>query len=117
MTTRKAIAIGLVLGLAVEALALIASFTGTNLFHGGHLNPIVNILLPGLGIAERLPRGTPGYVYGTLVVISLLQYPFYGALTGRYYVKRRLSTIAKATFTIHALAAAVAATAALLVNR
>lgn len=116
VTPRKAIALGLVLGLVVEALVVVASFFGTNLFHGGHLNPITNLLLPGLGIAERLPRGTPGYVFAVLVTISLLQFPFYGALAGHCLVKRQLSTLAKVAIAIHALGAAIAVAAALFVN-
>lgn len=110
------ITLGFVIGIAVGALVLVAVLSGANLFHGGHLKPIVNVLLPGLGIAERLPRGTPGYVFGALAITSALQFPFYGALAGHCYARRRLSVVAKLAIIAHAAGAAVAVAAAFLTS-
>lgn len=114
MTTRKAIAIGLVLGIVVEILVVVTSLASTNLFHGGHLGPVAKVLLPGLGMAERLPWGTPGYVFGVLLVASLLQFPLYGALAGRDYARRRLSRTAKLVIAMHALGVGAAFLIALM---
>lgn len=38
---------------------LVAAFSGTNLFHGGHPNDIVNALLPGIGVVEHLSNNVP----------------------------------------------------------
>lgn len=114
MSARKMMAIGSVLGIAVGALAVVASFSGANLFHGGHLNPVANVLLPGLAIAERLPHGTPGFAFAALVLVSLLQFPLYGALAGHYCASRRLVPLAKALFAIHAVAVLIAVAGTLL---
>jgi len=108
MKRATAIILGVVAGAIVEIAALILSFAGTNLFHGGHPNVIVNALLPGIGIADRLSSSTLPFVPISLMIASLAQFPIYGALLGRDYGNGRLSKLTLAVMLLHGVGASLA---------
>lgn len=108
MNKATAIIVGVVAGIIAEIAALILSFHGTNLFHGGHPNVIANALLPGIGIVDRLPSGIPRLVPISLLIPSLAQFPIYGALLGRDYANRRLSRLTLVVLLLHVIAASLA---------
>ena len=102
------IAIGIAAGIAAEIGSLLWSFSGANLFHGGHPHVIVNALLPGIGIASHLSSHTPPFILTTLFVISLFQFPTYGALWGRDYANKTVSKAALIAITLHLVGASIA---------
>ena len=104
----RAIIVGIVAGIIAEIGALILSFFGTNLFHGGHPHVIVNALLPGLGIADRLSSHTLPFVAIALMIASLAQFPIYGALLGRDYGNGRLSRLTIALMLVHVAGSSLA---------
>jgi hypothetical protein len=108
MTKPGAIVLGIVAGIAAEAAALVLSFHGTNLFHGGHPNLVANVLLPGLGIADHLSSRATQSATVPLMIVSLVQFPIYGALLARDYALRRVSRLTLAVAALHLLAIAIA---------
>lgn len=104
----RAIVVGIAAGILAEVGALLLSFYGTNLFHGGHPNVIVSALLPGIGIADRLSsRGLP-LVPISLMIVSLTQFPVYGALLGRDYVNGQLSRLTLVVMLLHVVGTSLA---------
>jgi len=103
-----AIILGVVAGIVAEIGALIVSFSDTNLFHGGHPHVIVNALLPGIGIADRLSSHTLAFVPISLMIASLAQFPIYGALLGRDYSNGRLSRLTIALMLVHVAGSSLA---------
>lgn len=93
--------LGFVIGIIAEIGSLVLSFMGTNLFHGGHPNAVVNALLPGLGIADHLSDHVPQLFFGFLLITSLFQFPFYGVLAGRDLANKAISRITVGIILLH----------------
>lgn len=108
MTKSGLIAIGIAIGIVAEVGSVSWSFSGVNLFHGGHPHAIVNALLPGIGIANQLSSHTLPFIPISLLVISLIQFPVYGALWGRDYANRAISKTTLTLAMLHLVAASVA---------
>ena len=102
------IAIGIAIGIIAEIGSLWSSFSGVNVFHGGHPNVIVNALLPGLGIVEHLSGNGRSPITASLLVISLVQFPIYGALCGRDYANKAISKTTIGAIVLHLIGAAIA---------
>jgi len=84
---------GLVIGIFAEIGALVSVYHGTNLFHGGHPNAVVCVLLPGLGIIDHLADDVHRAIPAVFIIISLLQFPVYGVLGGYHYATKSLTKI------------------------
>jgi len=95
------IVLGFAIGIIGEIGSLILAYSGTNLFHGGHPNDIVNALLPGLGIVDHLSDHVPPFIPKFLLVTSLFQFPVYGALAGRDLANKAFSKIAIGIVLLH----------------
>jgi hypothetical protein len=111
------IAIGIGAGLLAELVALNRVYAGANLFHGGHPNPIAALILPGAGIVDQLSDGVPVGLPVVLFVVSLVQFPVYGALAARDYANRAFSRVTAAALALHLAASLVASYGQLLDRR
>jgi hypothetical protein len=101
MRKAKYIAGGITIGILVEIGSLVSAFFGTNLFHGGHPNNIVNALLPAIGIVGHLPDNIPQVIPELLLAISLFQFPVYGVVAGLDYANKSLSRITVGIILLH----------------
>jgi hypothetical protein len=108
MRKPAAVALGIAVGIGAELGALLLSFAGVNMFHGGEPRAIANVVLPGVIIVDHLSSDVASLVPKSLLILSLVQFPIYGALLGRDYARKSLSPATRAVFGLHALAAAVA---------
>jgi hypothetical protein len=102
------IATGLTVGIVAEIVAVRWVYAGANLFHGGHPNAVANILLPGIAIVDHLSSKVPAAVPLSLFLISLVQLPAYGALGGRDWANKAISTATKAALVLHLAASFIA---------
>lgn len=102
------IAIGITAGIIAEIGSILWSFSGSNLFHGGHPNVIVNALLPGIGIVDHLSNHTLPFIPISFFIISLIQFPAYGALLGRDYANRTISKTTLVVMTLHLAGSSIA---------
>jgi len=107
---RKAafIATGIVAGIVAQIVALYWVYAGTNLFHGGHPHAIAAVLLPGASIVDHVSNHAPPVLPAILLLLSLVQFPIYGALGGRDYAEKRISQVTKAVLVLHLVASLVA---------
>ena len=108
MRKTKYILLGIAVGILAEIGSLTASFFGTNLFHGGHANGIVNVLLPGFAIVEHLSDHVSPVIPKLLLVTSLFQFPLYGILAGRDYANKALSKTTMGIILLHLSGSALA---------
>ena len=108
MRKAKIIVLGIAIGILAEIGSLISAFFGTNLFHGGHPRGIVNALLPGIGILDHLSDNVSRVVPALLLIISILQFPFYGILAGRDLANKVLSKMTIGIILLHFSGSALA---------
>ncbi len=99
---------GIAIGILAELGSLWLSFLGVNLFHGGHPNVIVHVLFPGFGIVEHFSEHGTSAIAVSLLILSLVQYPVYGALCSRDYANKTLSKTIVAAIVLHLLGVVIA---------
>jgi hypothetical protein len=68
---------------------------------------LLSVLVPYAAIMDRM-KSLPTAIEFTVLFITLVQYPLYGAIVGDSWVRGRLPAVATSLATIHAIASAIA---------
>jgi hypothetical protein len=68
---------------------------------------LLSIVLPYAAIADRLNH-PPFALMSVVVIVTLVQYPLYGAVIGQLWMKVRLTLALAAIVSIHAVASSLA---------
>ena len=95
-----------VVGLIVQVPVLLI-FAGAVLDMHNRFSVLVSVLLPYAAITDRLSHPPMAFFFVVLIV-TLLQYPLYGAVIGNGWARGRLPTTVTGVTALHAIASVIA---------